>query len=206
MRWERGWGRAAVTVVAVIATAVVIAACGRDTTPTRPPVGSPAAAAPSATCASGLDTPPTALTRGTATIRITTGDQQAAVLDRIADETLRAVFDPVCPARAQAEWTTSTDSWQLTVMGGTGAGSPTILSIRRHTGEPPLSADGSPALSDPAPCSIAFTAISASLFAGHADCHGLRWYDDEAGTGAPNSSPVPGLPPFDASITFNAQP
>ena len=209
MRWQRARARAAaVAVVAAIASVALIGACGQEAPPeTHGPAGSPALASSSAPCSQGTSSAPTALTRGTATISVTTGDRQTVVLDRIDTATLQAVFDPVCPARAQAEWSAGTAAWQLTVMGGTGPASPAILSIRRPTAKPPLYADGSLLASDPAPCSIVFTALSASLFAGHADCHGLRWYaDDQAGTSALDASALPGLQPFDASITFEGQP
>lgn len=148
---------------------------------------------------------PTPFRRGTARIEITTGDRVAVDLDQIGDTTFYAQFDPECPGDAQAEWTTSSGSWLLTVLANTGpddafSGQAGTLSIQNFEGEPPVYADG-------AACTITIATVSAAGLVGHADCPSLRWLSDYAAAEDPmNAEPLPGLAPFAAAITFEARP
>ena len=153
---------------------------------------------------SGISSP-TAFHQGLATIDITTGDKATATLDRIADSTFYARFELACPAGAQAEWTDSSDQWLLTVLASVapnGAWSAQFadLWIERYADEPPLYADGST-------CSITITEDSPSGLAGFAECHDLQWLNDYvAQTNPDGASPLPNLPPFNATIRFEARP
>ena len=171
----------------------------------RSPVSVGNSPAPAATCDPSGHTLPTAFHQGSATIRIATGQESTTTLDRIGDTTFYARFDPECPAIAQAEWTDSSGQWLLTVLAnvepnGAWSGQRATLWIEDYAGAPPLYAAGSP-------CSITITEISPSGLTGNAECHNLRWLNDlEAQTNPGGASPLPNLPPFDASIMFEARP
>jgi hypothetical protein len=151
----------------------------------------------------------TTFAHGSATIQVTTGDEATAVLDRIDDNTFHAVYNPeeppAFPATAQAVWADGEGDWLLTVLASTDpneawSGQRATLSIQRYQGEPPLYADGSR-------CDITVTEISASGLAGRAECSGLRWLTDYDATTDPDGArPLPNLPPFNASIRFEARP
>jgi len=148
--------------------------------------------------------PPT-FHQGSASIEVTTGEKTTTTLDQIGRATFYARFDPSCPAGAQAEWTDASGRWLLTVLAsvtplGAWSGQRATMWIEGYAGEPPLYAAGSP-------CSINVTEISASGLAGHAECHDLRWLNDyEAQTNLDHASPLANLPPFDATIEFDARP
>ena len=126
-------------------------------------------------------------------------------LDKIGDITFLASFDPACPGGAQAEWMDSTDWWHLTVLSSFGpndafAGQWATLWLEAYENEPPLYADGHP-------CVITITNISPAGLVGQAVCQHLRWLNDyEAEANPDEAKPIPNMPAFDVSISFEARP
>jgi hypothetical protein len=175
-----------------------------------PGLNSPSSAAtttplPEATCDSTGNSSRTDFGRGTATLRFTSGNQNPVTLDRIGNTTFRANFDPACPGGAQAEWTDSSDQWLLAVLASMRPNDPAtgqqrgMLWIDGGATDPPLYADG-------ARCKVSITDESPSGLVGHAECQGLRWLNGYEAKANPNAKPLPNMPPFDVSITFEAQP
>lgn len=85
-----------------------------------PSVAETAPPAPESTCDATGNSVRTDFRHGTATLKVTSGDHDIAMLDRIADTTFYANFDPACPGGAQAEWTNASDEWLLTVLANLG--------------------------------------------------------------------------------------
>ena len=156
-------------------------------------------------CDSTGKSSPTSFRRGTALLDFTTGVRQQARLDRIGDVTFLASFDPACPGGAQAEWTDSSDHWHLTVLSSFGpndafSGQWATLWLEANENDPPLYADGHP-------CVITITNISAAGLVGQAVCQHLRWLNDyEALSNPDEAKPIPNMPAFDVSISFEARP
>jgi hypothetical protein len=72
--------------------------------------------------------------------------------------------------------------------------------IESYVTEPPLHADGTP-------CTLTITEVSPAGLAGHAECNGLRWFNAyDYGVDPDRAKPLPDLPPFDLSVTFEARP
>jgi hypothetical protein len=148
---------------------------------------------------------PTAYTEGRATLEITSLDPPSVVLDRLGNATVLARYDPFVEA-AQAEWTDASGRWLLTVLTPPQTESPVISTAQLSIDwgglgiDPPRHADGSG-------CSVNLTEVSASRLAGIAECFDLRWVNGyEAAIDPATASPIPGLRPFDAVITFEATP
>lgn len=162
--------------------------------------GSPGASVDPGQCDLAGLAPVTGFTHGDATITITGGEQQTASLALDPDGTFMPRFDP-CPGYAQAGWTDASHDWELTVLADNGfTDIPPSLTIDSYVGDAGRFVDGSA-------CKITITDISPSGLTGQADCHGLRWVDEIEGQMDPdNASPLPGLPAFDAHITFQATP
>lgn len=147
---------------------------------------------------------PTQYHHGTATIQITSGEPMTVVLPHLAGDS-PSVFEPgFGPA---VSWRGG--DWSMRLLS---ADVPTLiqsnmLTFAREDTDPPLTADGSK-------CTVKVSSMTSTRFAGTATCKGLVWtdvydmgYDPDlpSPTPAPRSSHV-GLPPFDATITFEATP
>lgn len=156
-------------------------------------------------CGSAAEPTHTTFASGSATVQFGSGEPATVTLAKIGDSTFMAGFDSTCPGFVQAEWTDARGDWTLTVLANadgqpSSVGGMTVLWIDRDDADPPLTVEGTS-------CTLTITDASSSGLAGHASCHGLRWvgqYDDQTGPDGP--SPVPGYPPFDVTITFEARP
>lgn len=149
----------------------------------------------------GSEFSPGTLRHGTATITITSGEPRAIELTHLSGEEPSAVMPGF---GAFVTWRSG--DWALRILGGSGVtglgGTPELTIVREDT-DPPLQADGTT-------CTITNTANTATHFAGHAECKGLKWVDP-SGDGPmdlplPSGSPNADHPAFDATITFDATP
>ena len=54
--------------------------------------------------------------------------------------------------------------------------------------------------------SVRITEESPAGLVGHAECQRLRWLNGYEAAANPSAKPIPNMPPFDVSITFEARP
>lgn len=145
---------------------------------------------------------PVEFKRGSATIELSDAPGVVARLNQLDDSTFLPRFDP--EFGAQSEWTDDQNEWLLTVIASGVEGAdvrPRIqLWLERFDVDPPLYAVGSG-------CATTLTSTSAVGFVGSAVCTNMRWLDGYVADSDPSRAmPLPGYPPFDARINFEARP
>ena len=146
-----------------------------------------------------MPSPSAAYGQGRATIAIAGSDAEI-----VLDELLRpGTFEASLGGDAAFR---SADGWHLQVLGASTGGGVSLfgsgyvqldwISDGRHW-----------TIFDPTRCVLTVTTADATALRGSATCKGLRW-SDAIGGGYSAAGPiyVPGEPPFDAEITFEAMP
>ena len=186
--------------IGVLAASALLSACGLIGF-LYPPVAYPPIDPNFSFLPIGSDGPFGTLRHGTATIKITSGGPKTIELTHLSGSEPSEVMPGF---GSIVNWRTG--EWGLQVMGGGTDGASlmgdTGLTITREDTDTPLQADGSG-------CKITFTAQTAKHIAGRAECKGLVWRDPFGMDMPPPSSsasPRASLPPFDATITFDATP
>lgn len=176
----------------VVATAVTVTACA----PYYGRVGGRDADVPS--CVNSDESQFTPFSSGSTTINLG-GD--VLTLARLGSATVAAGFEASCPSGSQAEWTD--DQHAVTILASHHESLPAswtvIVTIERHDQEPPLttSADN---------CGYRIDKSSPRGFAGLINCPELRWKNAYESAVDPEAPPLPGMPPFEASLEFEASP
>jgi len=143
----------------------------------------------------GEPSPLATYTEGRATIELSDGS--TIVLDRISPGPhLFSEFG------SNVRWSNA-DGWYLSVSGAGAIDAvfgAAYLQVDRVAGGVHWTSDG------PSRCRVAIQTAKPSGLSGTATCSGLHWVDALGGSFGGLSSPVPGEPPFDAQITFEAAP
>ena len=144
--------------------------------------------------------PDGSFTHGSATITFSNGSPSTVQLPHLAAD-MPSSYEPdfgVSIAWRGGDWAIHLDGGDPTDQTGFG------LVITREDTDPPLLADGST-------CTLTFSTETATHVVGKATCSGLVWIDafgdDTSDLPSPAAAtPSSSLPPFDATITFEATP
>jgi hypothetical protein len=160
---------------------------------------------PTFACDPNVSAEPAVLTRASGTIQTNSPGRERGTFTRFANSTFFARFEVACPSGAQGEWTDARNTWVVSVLigkhrDGTFALESGSIIVEYYGEDPPLFADASR-------CEITYPEFSPAGILGHAECHGLRWYNDyEAQTDPDSAEPIAGLEPFDLNLSFEGGP